>query len=206
MTCGVLAGTWHPASWNDPATPLDFFDGKGIIEVLARDIGAERFTVRSAEHDWLQPGRSGDVLVGGEVVGWLGEVHPLALQAFEATGPVTAFELALTPLIRLAKDVRPYTDVPKFPAVEFDLAIVVDEGVSADKLSQSIRSAGGKLLADARLFDVYRGAGVPQGKKSVAFALTYRALDKTLTAEEVEPQHERLVRKVLAAVAGELRS
>ena len=202
---GVLAGSWHPAGWNDPAVPLDFFDGKGVLEALVAQLGVARFKVRPANLPFLQPGRAAEVLIGGEVVGWLGEVHPLVLETFETEAPVTAFELELPPIIRSARDAKAFTDVPRFPAVELDLAIVVAEDVTAERVEQSIRSAGGKLLDTVRLFDVYRGTGVEAGKKSMAFALSYQALDRTLTAEEVESTHERLVRKVTAAVGGELR-
>jgi len=202
---GVLAGSWHPAAWNDPAVPLDFFDGKGVLEALVRQLGVARFKVRPTELPFLQPGRAAEVLIGGEVVGWLGEVHPLVLDTFEAEAPVTAFEIELAPLVRSAKDAKAFTDVPRVPAVELDLALVVAEDVTAERVEQSIRSAGGKLLDTVRLFDVYRGTGVEAGKKSMAFALAYRAADRTLTAEEVETAHERLVRKVSAAVGGELR-
>lgn len=203
---GVLAGSWNRPGWNDPAVELDFFDGKGVIENLVRELAIERFKVRAAETPHLQPGRAAEVMVGGEVVGWLGEVHPLVLERFEADAPVVAFELDLTRLTRAARDARPFSEPPRYPAVEFDVAILVDESVTAERIEQAIRSAGGKLLDSVRLFDVYRGKGVPEGRKSVAFALEYRASDRTLTGEEVEPQHERLVRKVLATVDGELRA
>jgi phenylalanyl-tRNA synthetase beta chain len=145
------------------------------------------------------------VLVAGQVVGWLGEVHPAVLEAFDAEAPVTAFELDLAALVREAADAKPYTDVPRFPGVELDVALVVSEDVTAERVEQAMNSAGGKLLASVRLFDVYRGEGVPPGSKSLAFALIYRSPDRTLTAEEVETVHERLVRKVIGAVGGELR-
>jgi len=206
MVGGVLAGAWHRPEWSSPADPLGFFDGKGVIEVLARELGLKRFKVRVAERPFLQPGRAAEVLVGGEVVGWLGEVHPLVLDAFEADAPVTAFELALAPLVRGTADAKPFSDLPRYPAVERDLAVVVAEDVTAERLGQAIVSAGGKLLDSVRLFDVYRGTGVEPGKKSMAFELAYRAPERTLTAEEVDAAHERLVRKVLGAVGGELRS
>ena len=202
---GVLAGAWHRPAWNEPAETLGFFDGKGVIEALARELGLKRFKVRAAELPYLQPGRAAEVLVGGEVVGWLGEVHPLVLDGFDAEGPVTAFEVALPPVVRGAADAKPFTGVPRFPAVELDVAIVVPEEVTAERIEQSILSAGGKLLDSVRLFDVYRGQGVSAGKKSMAFELAYRASDRTLTAEEVESAHERLLRKVCAAVGGVLR-
>jgi len=207
-TCvaGTLAGSWRETEWNEPARPLDFFDGKGVLETLAADLGLKRFKVRACEKSWLQPGRAAEVLLGGEVIGWLGEVHPVVLERFECDGPVTAFELDLAPLMRGALDERAVVEPPRMPAVELDLAILVPEEVTAEKIGQAIGSAGGKLLEGARLFDVYRGQGVPPGKKSMAFALTYRASDRTLTAEEVETAHDKLVRKVLGATGGELRS
>jgi phenylalanyl-tRNA synthetase beta chain len=205
VVAGVLAGAWHPPAWNEPTTALDFYDGKGIIETLGREVGADKLRFRAADLPFLQPGRTAEVLIGGEAIGWLGEVHPLVAQEFEAEPPIVAFELDLSALIRAAKDVKAYSDVARFPAVELDVALLVPEAVTAEKIEQATRSAGGKLLESVRIFDVYRGQGVPEGKKSVAIALTYRAGDRTLTAEEVASTHERLVRKVTGAVGGELR-
>ena len=205
MLAAVMVGSWHPTEWNDRVMSLDFFDGKGIVESLAREMAFDRFKVRAVEHPWLQPGRASDVLVGGEVVGWLGEVHPVVLERFEADAPVVAFELDLARLIRAAKPARTFVEPARFPGVEHDIAVVVDEGVSAERIAQAINAAGGKLLESARLFDVYRGKGVESGKKSMAFSLMYRAQDRTLTTEEVEGAHAKLVRKVLGAVGGELR-
>ncbi len=206
LLTAVLAGSWHQSTWNDPAVALDFFDGKGIVESLAHEMAFDRFKIRAADRDWLQPGRSAEVLVGGQVVGWLGEVHPSVLARFEVEAPVVALELDMKRLIGSAKPARAFVEPARFPGVEHDIAVVVDEGVSAERLEQSMRSAGGKLLESARVFDVYRGKGVEAGKKSVAFALVYRAQDRTLTTEEVEAAHAKLVRKVLGAVGGELRS
>lgn len=206
MVAGVLAGSWGDSQWNAPAFELDFFDGKGVVENLVRELAVEKFKVRVSELPHLQPGRAAEVVFGGEVVGWLGEIHPLVLGRFEATAPVVAFELDMARLVRAARDARPFVDPPRFPAVSLDVAIVVDESVTVERVEQAIRSAGGKMLDSVRLFDVYRGKGVAEGRKSLAFALEYRAADRTLTAEEVESAHERLVRKVLGAVGGELRT
>lgn len=214
---GVLTGRWNESEWHDPRVPqsgsdsalhgavLQFFDGKGVIEALMVDLGVRRVSFRAASIDWLQPGRSAEVLVGGDVAGWLGEVHPKVLSAFQANGPVVAFELSMDALIRAAVPVKVYEDIPRFPAVEFDVALVVDADVTVERVEQAIVAAGGKLLSGVRLFDLYSGAGVPEGKRSLAFALSYRALDRTLTDEEVRPQHERLLRKVMSAVGAELR-
>jgi phenylalanyl-tRNA synthetase beta chain len=120
---------------------------------------------------------------------------------------VVAFELSVDALQKLATKQLPYQDVPTLPGVDMDLAIVVDESVSYETLVQRISSAGGKLLKDVRLFDVYRDpVRVGAGKKSMAFSLTYRADDHTLTSAEVEKAHLKLVAKVTKSVGAEVRS
>ena len=147
------------------------------------------------------------MLVGGEVVGWLGEVHPRVLDAFEAHGPVDAFELRLAPLVRAAVDVKPFADIPRFPAVELDVALVVAEDVTAERVEQAHpfgRRQAARVGAALRRLPRQPGRR-SEGKKSMAFSLTYRAPDRTLTDEEVRPVHEKLVRKVAARSGGELR-
>ena len=206
---GVLAGTMREAGWNDAPAAFDFFDGKGVVESLARELALPklRFKALSAdEAPHLQPGRAAVVLSGGTELGWVGELHPLAVDAYQAEAPVVAFELDVDALVKAARPARDYVDVPTFPAVSMDVAFVVDEAVTCEKLMQCMSSAGGKLLEDARLFDVYRDEErVGADKKSMAFALTYRAADRTLTSEEVDKAHERLVKKVCAATGAEVR-
>ena len=208
--CGVMAGAMADGAWNRAAVAFDFFDGKGVLESVARELALPKVRFKALEPDeapQLQPGRAAEMLAGGAVIGWVGEVHPLACQAFGAEPPVVAFELDLAALEKAACPARPYVDVPTFPAVAVDQAFVVDEGVTHEKMSQVMRSAGGKLLEDARLFDVYRDdERVGAGKKSMAYALTYRAPDRTLTGDEVEKAHERLVKKVCGATGAEVRS
>ena len=152
------------------------------------------------------PVSAAEVLSGGDVIGWVGELHPLAADAFDAQAPVVAFELDMDALVKSSRPARDYVDVPTLPAVQMDVAFVVDEGVTHERLMQCMISAGGKLLESAQLFDVYRDdARVGAGKKSMAFALTYRAADRTLTSEEAEKTHERLVKKVCAATGAEVR-
>ena len=143
VVTGVLAGAWHDASWDEPATPLGFFDGKGAIAAVMEELGIERWRVRQADIPWLQPGRSAEVLIGGEVVGTLGEVHPRVAAAFDAEPPVTIFGLDVRALTRAAVAVRPYRDIPRYPAVTLDIALIVDESVSAERVEQAISSAEG---------------------------------------------------------------
>ena len=206
---GVLAGRRADDAWNLRYDEYDFFDAKGVVERLLESLRVAKVRFRAADpqtYPWLQPGRSAEVLAGGELLGWVGNVHPASLARMGVERDVVAFELSVAALLRLAHDELPYRDVPTFPGVTHDLAIVVDESVTYEMLLQRIGSAGGKLLADVRLFDVYRDAErVGEGKKSMAFSLTYRAADRTLTSEEVEKAHERLVKKVCKATGGEVR-
>ena len=208
--CGVLVGKRADDAWNSKFPDYDFFDAKGAVEQLlsALRLTKVRFKVADAQrYPWLQPGRAAEVLSQGEVLGWVGNIHPASLQKVGVDVPVVAFELSVESLLRLAVRELPYVDVPTLPGVTHDLAIVVDESVTYEQLVQRIGSAGGKLLADVRLFDVYRDpVRVGKGKKSMAFSLTYRAADRTLTSEEVEKAHEKLVNKVLRATGGEVRS
>ncbi len=209
FVAGVMAGKRADDAWNQKFGEYDFFDAKGAVESLldALRLTKVRFKVAEPEqYPWLQPGRAAEVLSQGEVIGWVGNIHPANLQKVGVDVPVVAFELSVEHLLRLAKKELPYVDVPTLPGVTHDLAIVVDEDVTYEQLVQRITSAGGKLLADVRLFDVYRDrVRVGEGKKSMAFSLTYRAADRTLTSEEVEKAHEKLVNKVLRATGGEIR-
>ena len=205
----VMAGAMGDPAWNDKPAAFDFFDGKGVIENLIRELAIPkaRFKALSAdEAPHLQPGRAAQVFSGGTLLGWVGEIHPLAAEAFDAQGPIVAFELDLDALIKSARPARDYVDVPVFPAVTIDVAFVVDEEVTHEQLSRCIHSAGGKLLDTVRLFDVYRDpVRVGLGKKSMAYALEYRAADRTLTTEEVDKQHTRLIKKVCNATGAEVR-
>lgn len=207
---GVLSGAWGDVTWNQKFAPLRFFDGKGVVEELLAQLRVEKVRFRPAEGDgyaFLQPGRSAEVLAGGTVLGWVGEIHPEVRDSYGIDLPVVAFELNLDALITCSRDQQAYRDFSSYPAVEMDLAIVVDEGVTCEDLERRLQSAGGKLLRGVRLFDVYRDdKRVGEGKKSMAFALTYRADDHTLTSEEVEKVHQKLVTKVCKATGGEVRA
>jgi len=206
---GVLAGALHEAEWNAPSVPFDFFDGKGVVENIARELAMPKIRFKPLEAEeasFLQPGRAAAVFVAGAVIGWVGELHPLAVESYEATAPVVAFELDASLIEKSAHPSREYIDVPEFPAVSMDIAFVVDDDVTDERLVQCMHSAGGKLLADVRLFDVYRDEQrIGAGKKSMAYALHYRAADRTLTSEEVDKAHARLVKKVCAATGAEVR-
>lgn len=203
---GILAGSWNEAGWNDPATPLDFFDAKGIVENVAHTLCIDRLRFEAGDEPWLQPGRSAHILLGKNVVGWIGEIHPLVAQSFEIEEPVVAFEFEVGKFIKAAKPSRDFVTPPRYPALELDIALIVDEDISAQSIEQRITSLGKKTqLAEVRLFDVYRGKGVEEGKKSLAFKLAYRSDDHTLSAEEIEKPHEKLLERLQKETGAVLR-
>ena len=207
---GVLTGSWTDQTWNNTVDKLRFFAGKGIVEELLEQLRVPkvRFRVAKGEgYDFLQPGRAAEVLSGGTVLGWVGEIHPEAREAMDIDQIVVAFELDLDKLIKGAHNQENYHEFSPFPAVQHDLAIVVPDEVTCEDLLQRITSAGGKLLESVRLFDVYRDPiRVGVGKKSMAFSLTYRSDDHTLTSDEVERAHGKIVTKLCKATGGEVRS
>ena len=207
---GVMSGAMSDVTWNYKPMPLRFFDGKGVVEELLEQLRIPKVRFREATGDayaFLQPGRCAEVLSGGTVLGWVGEIHPDARDVYGIDIPVVAFELNLDAMLASAGTQEAYREFSQFPSVEHDLAIVVNEDVTCEDLERRLRSAGGKLLVGVRLFDVYRDKErVGEGKKSMAFALTYRSDDHTLTSEEVEKAHSKLVTKVCKATGGEVRS
>ena len=206
---GVLVGAMHEASWNEVARPFDFFDGKGVVENLVRELAIDKVRYKALAADdaaFLQPGRAAEVLAGGANLGWLGEIHPASAKAYDIEVPVVAFELDVDALLKAARPARDYVDVPLFPAVNMDLAFVVDDDVTSERMEQVMRSAGGNLLESVRLFDVYRDAKrLGAGKKSLAYALVWRAEGRTLKGEEVEKAAEKLVKKVSGATGAVVR-
>jgi phenylalanyl-tRNA synthetase beta chain len=144
------------------------------------------------------------VLVGGVDVGWVGEVHPLVCRTWDLDG-AAAFELDLAPLIDASSSGgEQYEDVISYPAVEQDIAVVVDESVPAARVRDAVAGAGGELLRSIDVFDLYRGEQIGEGRKSLALRLEFRAADRTLTDDEVAVIRERIT-EALANLGGTLR-
>ncbi|MDO5044427.1 MAG: phenylalanine--tRNA ligase subunit beta [Coriobacteriia bacterium] len=206
----VLCGQWQDDTWMGKEDALGFYDAKGIVEVLAQELHLKKVKIAKGDPDrypHLQPGRIAELISQGQVIGWLGEIHPRSLKNFEVKGPVAAFELNQEFLINKAVELVEYKDVPKLPAVEVDFAIVVDEAVTAERVQQVISSSGGKLLESSQLFDVYRDEEkLGADKKSFAFKLRFRSLDHTLSQDEVDKALRKVIDKVSRATGGEMRA
>src|SRR4051794_1064723 len=205
----VLHGRLGAPSWGDEVAPraVDFFAAKGLLAAMLDTLRVPWHVAVAAE-PFLHPGRSAQVVVGdgdGEVVGWVGEVHPLVARAWELEGTVAAFEVDLDRVVAHAVAVPRFQDLTSFPPVRQDLAVIVAEDVAADAVLGAVRGAGGKLLRGVRVFDVYRGAQVGEGRKSLALALTFQAPDRTLSDDDVAPVRDKVVAALADKVGGELR-
>ncbi len=204
----VMTGPREARSWlaGQDSTPLDFYDLKGVVETLLAGLGLEG-TFELGEYPAFHPGRCAQVSVGDKVVGVMGELHPLVREAFDLPEqPVCALEFDLEVLLAQVGKVRTMQPISRFPAVVQDVALVVDENLSAEEVRQAILAFGGQLLQDARLFDLYRGEQIAPGKKSLAYSLTYQADDRTLTDDEVAKVQERIVRRLAEELGAELRA
>jgi phenylalanyl-tRNA synthetase beta chain len=191
-------------NWRGEAAAADFYLGKGLVELLCRSLRAPVSFERAAE-PFLHPGRSARVLVGGEPVGWLGELHPRIAEASDLPASV-AFELDAAPLLGAAGEGGEiYEDLTSFPAAYEDVAVVVDEAVEAAAVREAIMRGGGELLRSARIFDVYEGEQIASGKRSLALRLEFRAPDRTLTDAELAERREAIV-AALAEIGGSLRA
>ena len=178
-----------------------FFTLKGEVEAIFAGLRLHKASYRAvSDNPSYHPGRCAAVSIDGEDVGYLGQVHPLVAKNYGMDTDVYCAELNFNRLLAHQLPPVTYTALPKYPTVTRDLSLVCDEGVTVAQLESVITSAGGKLLRGVKLFDIYRGVGVPEGKKSLAFSLELRADDRTLT----DADSEGVVSKVLAALKEKL--
>ena len=209
----VASGVRHniavPRNWQGPARPVDAFDAKADALAVLAAIGApDNLSTQAGAPDWYHPGRSGAIKLGDRVMAYFGELHPEIVSAADLKGPVAAFEVFLDapplPKARSTK-ARPKLVLSTFQPVERDFAFMVDADVEAEKLVRAARSADRALITAARVFDVYAGKGVPEGKKSLAIAVTLQPMERTLTDAEIEAVSDKIVAAVVKATGAQLR-
>lgn len=188
-----------------PAVVWDWRDAIEATRVIARTIGQD-VNVVQAERAPFHPGRCAEIAVGETVIGYAGELAPKVCQAFELPARSIAFEIDADALIdsRGSEPIQ-VAPVATYPAAKEDVALVIDSDVSAYEVEQVVREAAGDILEDLRIFDVYTGDQIPDGKKSLAFALRLRAQDHTLTAEETASVRNRILKQTRATFGAELR-
>ena len=192
--------------WTADGRGFDVLDARGMVEALFEDLGVEGWTLGDALTEPFHPGRSARIMLEDRSVGLVGELHPRRAASLEIEGRVAVAELELEPLQAAASHDFCLVEAPRFPPVRRDLAFVLDDDVPVGIVQATLDAAGGELLDRSVLFDVFRGGTVLEGRKSLAFALEFRAPDRTLTDEEVEPVIGAIVDRLRAELGAELRA
>ena len=186
---------------------MDFYDLKGIIESLLTGLHIDDYSYQRGSHSSFHPGRSADLLLGGERIGCYGEIHPEVAARFKLTDAKVIYgEIQVAPLIQHHQRLHLITPLATTPAVLEDIALVVNADLAAGEVEAVIKQAGGNLLKDVRLFDVYTGDQIPPGKKSLAYALTYRDENKTLTDKNAARIRKKIIGAARHLLKAELRS
>lgn len=184
----------------------DFYDLKDMIVNILWSLSIEDLKFIRTEVPYLHPGRACDLYAGEIYLGSFGEVNPIVLKNFGIKNRCLVGELNFDKIVELASDNRVYKPLPKFPAMKRDFAFVIDRDIDAGQLEEVARENGSELLEDFKVFDVYTGEGIDDDKKSIAFSLTFRAEDRTLTDQEVEKVSEKVVEEIEKQFDGKLRS
>jgi phenylalanyl-tRNA synthetase beta chain len=201
----LMVGRAAPATWGTPQPrAVDFHAVKGMLEALAAALRVDVDLVPEAQ-PFLHPGRAASVIADGTPLGWIGELHPLVAGEWDIDRGV-GFEVDLDRLVAAAPIVSTYRDLISFPALRLDLAVTVAHDVGAARVLEVVRAAGGELLDDVSVFDVYSGPQVGEGRRSLALALSFRAPERTLADEDVAPVREAIVAALARELGGELRA
>ncbi|WP_181349779.1 phenylalanine--tRNA ligase subunit beta [Thalassobacillus sp. CUG 92003] len=201
---GAITGKWNSHDWQQENKPVDFFVVKGIIEGL-EDLLDITLNYEQAKLPDMHPGRTAVISYKNETIGFVGQIHP-NLQAELDLKETFVFDLNAEALIANYEKEETFQTIPRYPSVSRDIALVVDESAAASHIAATIFATGRPLIRDVRVFDVYQGEHLPEGKKSLAFNLLYLDPNRTLKDKEVEEAHQRILEAVKGEHQAELRS
>ena len=202
----AVTGQMVANSWNKKDQPVDFFKLKGIVERYLKNMGiAGKITyVPTSDRPEMHPGRTADIMVDDQLVGFIGQVHPQTAKEYKI--PETyVFELNLELLLAAPKIENEYTPISKYPSITRDIALLVDDDVENATIVEAIKQKGGAYLKDIHLFDVYAGSHLPAGKKSLAYTLTYQDDKGTLTEDQVNTAFDKVTAYLQDKVDAEIR-
>jgi phenylalanyl-tRNA synthetase beta chain len=203
MVCGVIAGEAEPAGWQQCKRSFDFYDVKGLLETILGRLQVS-LTLEISNDSGLRPGHQARLSVDGITVGVFGEVHPRVARNFDIAEKVYLFEINLTALLPKVRSGRAYQPLPRYPAVMRDIALVLDESVTHQQVNDVLDTFS--LLKEVSLFDVYSGKQVSEGKKSLAYRLTFQSPDATLTDAEVDKVMAEIVSALMTKLGATLRA
>jgi phenylalanyl-tRNA synthetase beta chain len=205
---GVLYGNWPVSGIGQEGRQIDFTDLKGLLEGLWHELHYQvpvRWH-RAGEVNFLHPGKSAMLSVNGTTLGVAGALHPTVCAELGLSETPWAFELDFAALVRFAHPVTTYQPLPRFPVVVRDVAIVADEELPVQSVTDAINALANPLIVSVRLFDLYRGDPIPAHKKSLAYSIAYRAMARTLTASEVNALHAQVVHHLVQTLGVEIRA
>jgi phenylalanyl-tRNA synthetase beta chain len=204
--CLACCGRREPEGWAQNDAAVDFFDLKGVAEEVAALFRLDQvaFDINSGE-PFFHPGKSCALKAGGQVIGAMGEIHPSVLESFEIDLPVYLLSLDLDLLFAAAGQGKTFHIPSKFPETQRDTALLLDADMPAEKIFEMVGKAKSPHLRDCVLFDLYCGPGIPTGKKSLAVRMRYGSDQKTLTDEEVNKAHQKLVASLCSSLGAEIR-
>ena len=184
----------------------DFFTLKGIVENVVDGLGIENYTFeKEANHPTFHKGRCATLSWNGHVLGTLGEVHPIVLENFGLNERAYIADLDYNILIQIAKEDKKYKAVPKYPAIERDIAVLVKDETTSYQIEKIVKDTAGPLLESVKMFDMYKGKQIEEGYKSVAYELVFRAEDRTLTDDEVSKIFNKVLKNLEAEIGAQLR-
>jgi len=190
---GAVTGLWHSHLWQGEKKPVDFFVVKGILEGMFAKLGlSEQVEYVQSQVDGMHPGRTAEISLNGEKIGFVGQVHPSVQKELDLKDTYV-FELSLKSVLEAATPALQYEAIPRFPSITRDIALVVNRETVSGTLKNIIIETGAPLLKEAQVFDLYEGDKMEAGKKSIAFSLKYVDPERTLTDEEVTKVHERVL-------------
>ncbi|WP_442595362.1 phenylalanine--tRNA ligase subunit beta [Neobacillus sp. D3-1R] len=201
----ALTGLWHSHLWQGEKKPVDFYVLKGILEGLFAKLGLqEKVEYRQLEMEGMHPGRTAEVLLDGKYIGFLGQIHP-QVQKEKDLKDTYVCEVNLIDVFAAENEPLKYVSIPRYPSITRDIALVVDKEKSANELKEVIKEAGGSLLKEVHIFDLYEGERMEVGKKSIAFSLKYFDPERTLTDEDVTKTHQNVLNNLEEKTGAVLR-
>ncbi len=185
---------------------VDFYTLKGLMENVLETVNVNRYdVVKETKNESYHPGRCANIKVGTDVIATLGEVHPEVLMNYDIPKRAYLLEANITKIVKYSKANKKYVEVPKFPAVERDIAMIVDESVEVGQIEKIITKKSKKLLESVKLFDIYRDDKIGEGKKSVAYSLIFRDKNKTLSDDEINTIMNNVITELEKNLGAELR-
>jgi len=200
----LISGRQRPG-WQWQEEEFDFYYLKGVIEGLTANLGFGIKLKPISQVSYLHPGRGAAIFSGDIELGFVGEVHPEVNRNYDIDQKVYVAQLDMEKFLPLWDNIPQHKPIGKYPAVQRDMAVVLPENVSAAEVKEVVSLVGGKLLREISLFDVYRGRQIPEGHKSMAYALTYQSEERTLKDEEVQKLHEEIQKNLQQKFGAQLR-